>query len=299
MAYQTTDPHQGLPVFYLGPLGRMMAISVPKASMGAVPYEYGVLHQNLSGTATKDVFGQKWYYQVPLESMDARAFSFVEMMLRGVLSGPYYLLDPRRRNRLGPVVSGCGINYSANGTSPWVPSSGTVTIVAAPEVSLPSAGNVYTPGPSLGVQWAPTAAGTLVGGTTPIPILPGETITFSVYAPIGSPSVELIPYNAALVAQPPVSGTITTVGAPARKSITWVTPSDGSIVAVLPQLRASAAGTYLTMAWQLTSGTAPEPWVVGGGTPKVLIDQVNTSGATNGADYLTNTQSGSLVLYEA
>ena len=298
MAYASSAPN-GYPVFYLGPLGRMMAITVPRAGFGAVPFEYGVLHQNLSGTATKDVFGQKWQYQVPLVQLEPRAFSYVEMLLRGVLSGPYYLLDPRRRNRLGPVVSGCGINYSANGISPWVPSSGTVTIVAAPEVSLPSPGGVYTPGPSLGAQWAPTAAGTLVGGTTPVPVLPGETITFSVYAPIGSPTVELVPYAPGLVAQPPISGTVTTAGAPARKSITYVVPRDGSVVAVLPQLRVAAAGTYLTMAWQLTDGTAPEPWVVGGGVPKVLVDQVNTSGATNGADFLGNTQSGTLVMYEA
>ncbi len=298
MAYKTRAPN-GYPVFYLGPLGRMIAIQVPQAGFGAVPYEYGVLHQNLSGTATKDVFGQKWTYQIPLEQLDPRAYSFIEMMLRGALTGPYYLLDPRRRNRLGPVVSGCGINYSANGTSPWTPSNGTVTIVNAPEVMLPSGGNVYTPGPSLGVQWAATAAGTLVGGITPVPVLPGETITFSCYCPIGSPTVELIPYNASLVAQPSISGTTTVPGAPARKYITYIVPSDGSVVAVLPQIRAAAAGTYLTMAWQLTDGTGPEPWVMGGSVPKVVIDQTNTSGATNGADYLGNTQSGTLSLFEA
>lgn len=298
MAYKTSAPN-GYPVFYLGPLGRMMAIQVPQAGMGAVPYEYGVLHQNLSGTSTKDVFGLKWTYQIPLEQFGPRAFSFIEMMLRGVLTGPYYLLDPRRRNRLGPVVSGCGINYSSIGNTPWVPSSGVVTIVNAPEISLPSPGNVYTPGPSLAVQWVPTAAGTLVGGLNPVPVLPGETVTFSVYCPIGSPTVELIPYNASLVAQPSISGTTTVAGAPARKYITYIVPPDGSVVAVLPQLRAAAAGTFTTMAWQLTDGTAPEPWVIGGGVPKVIVDQVNTSGATNGADYLSNTQSGTLSLFEA
>jgi hypothetical protein len=298
MAYKTSAPN-GYPVVYLGPLGRMMAIQVPTAGIGAVPYTYGVLHQNLSGAATKDIFGQKWSYSVPLEQMGPRAYSFIEMMLRGALSGPYYLLDPRRRNRLGPVVSGCGINYSSTGTSPWVPSSGVVTIVAAPEVMLPSPANMYTPGPSLGVRWVPTAAGVLVGGITPVPVLPGETITFSCYCPIGSPTVELVPYNASLVAQAAISGTITVAGAPARKYITYIVPRDGSVVAVLPQIRAAAAGTFLTMAWQITDGSTPEPWVIGGGVPKVLIDQTNTSGATNGADYLSNTQSGTLTLFEA
>jgi hypothetical protein len=299
MAIGATPGSQGYPAFYLGPLGRLMAIAVPSAGAGASPLVYGVLHQNLSGTATKDVFGQKWYYQIPLESLDPRAFSWIEMLLRGAVAGPFYLLDPRRRNRLGPVVSGCGINYAASGVSPWQPASGTVTVVAANSVLLPSPTNVFTPGPTYALTWVPTAAGVLVGGRTPIPVLPGESVCFSCYCPTGSPSLELVPYSAAGVAGGAISGTVNVPGTLDRKYISYTTPTNGAVAAVLPQIRAAAAGTFITQAWQLTDGTVPEPWVMGGGIPKVVFDQVNTSGASNGMDYLGNTQSGSLTLYEA
>jgi hypothetical protein len=298
MAYSTSAPN-GYPVFYLGPLGRMMAMQVPQAGAGAMPFEYGVLHQNLSGVATKDVFGQKWYYQIPLEALDPRAYSWVEMMLRGAVAGPFYLLDPRRRNRLGPVVSGCGINYSASGTSPWQPASGAVTIIAATATMLPSPGSVLTPGPSYAAQWVPTAAGVLIGGRNPIPVLPGEEVVFSCYCVSGSPSLELVPYNLAGAPGTAVTGTADVPGSPDRKYIAYQVPSNGSVVAVLPQIRAAAAGTFVTEAWQITNGTVPEPWVMGGGVPKVVLDQVNQSGATNGMDFLGNTQSGTLTLYEA
>lgn len=301
MAYATAAPN-GYPVIYLGPLGRMMAIQVPRAGFGAVPLAYGILHQNLSGTATKDVFGQKWYYQIPLEAMTPRAYSFIEMMLRGALTGPYYLLDPRRRNRLGPVVSANGINYSATGINPWNNSNGTVTLITSTALMLPSTVNgasKLTPGPSLSTQWVASAAGTLQGGRNPIPVLPGETICFSCYVLAGAPTVELVPYNAAGAPGTAYTGTIDVPGSPDRKYLLYTVPSNGSVVAVLPQIRAAGAGTYTTVAWQITDGYAPESWVMGGGIPKVTVDQANTSGATSGGDFLSNTQTGVLTLFES
>jgi hypothetical protein len=296
----TSPARTGYPVLYFGPLGRLLALTVPREGYGMGDMQIGSLHQALSGAATKDVFGYKRQVQINMDSMGPRAWSWFEMCYRGVVPGPYYLLDRRRRNRLGAVISANGISYDPSGVSPWTPANGTVTVVAADPAYalLPSAGSVWTPGPAYATKWVSTAAGVLVGGVKPIPVLPGEQLVFSAYVVAGAPTLEIVPYSASLVAGTAITGTVDVPGVPDRKYVTYTVPASG-VAAVLPQIRAGAATTITTLAWQLSDASTPEPWVIGNGVPSLVFDAAAQANTTGGADFLSNTQSGTLFLYEA
>jgi hypothetical protein len=139
----------------------------------------------------------------------------------------------------------------------------------------------------------PSVAGTLLGENNPLPVIPGEQLCFSAYVTAGAPTLEIVPYNTSLVAQPVQAGTSDVAGTVDRKYVVYDVPANGSIVAVRPQLRASAAGTYITLAWQLSDTALPEPWVMGDGVPRFLVDQMPSH-----AEYLNRYTSGSIVCPE-
>lgn len=287
----------GYPYYLFGPLARMMPIQVPLEGFANPITEYGALHSPLSGAQTKDVFGYKGSWQIPLDSLEPRAWSFLEMIFRGAIPGPYYFIDPRRRNRLSATVSSTDAVYTAD--TVWFPSSGALPHAGATSWTLPDAvtGKV-SQGPGNALSWTPTAAGTLLAETRPIPVLPGETITFSCYVQAGSPTLEIVPYDGSFTAHAPWTGTVDVPGTPDRKYITRRVPLDGSVAAVRPQLRAAASGTFTTYAWQLSDHGGPEPWVLGAGIPQVLLDNMADSSGSGGADFPTRTQTGTLYLYE-
>jgi hypothetical protein len=277
--------------YYLGPMGRLMAVDVPIEGFDNPMNELGVLHTGLNGRQTKDVFGYKRSYSIPLDGLTPAAWSWFEMLYRSAVTGPYFLLDPRRRNRLGAAVSTTLSTVTT--ATVFTPSSGSAVATASIAPLLPS-GAVKAPGPSMSMAWNPTAAGTLLGEVAPgVPVLPGETVCFSCYVFFGTPTLEIVPRTPIGTALAPATGTTVVAGSPARRYVTYTVPSDGSVVSVQPQLRASAAGTYTTLAWQLADGTAPEPWVMGDGVPKVLVDQLPSH-----AEYLNRYTSGSLTLQE-
>lgn len=258
---------------YLGPLGRLMQIQIPSGGFTADLIENGANHAPLSGRSTKDIFSRRRTFDIALDGLTPRALSWFELLYTDAITGPFYLIDSSRVNRLRARISSTGtapISHNALSTD-WTASSGVLTFPAATVVLLPS-GTHLSPGPSLAVQWVPTAAGTLID-TAQVPVLPGEQITFSCYAQAGTPTLEIVPLNASLVAGSPVTGTTVVAGTPPRRYVTYTVPTNGSVVAVQVQLRASAAGTYTTTAWQLESGsTTPTDWVLGTGVPRVLFD---------------------------
>jgi len=282
----------GVSVFYLGPAGRLLSVQVPLGGFDNPSNALGVLHTALSGTQTKDVFGYKRTYTVPLDLLEPRAWSWFEMLFRGAITPPYYLLDPRRRNRLGAAVS--TTLSTVTRASVFTPSAGSSVAAGVSAVTLlPAVGGYATQAPSSEIAWlVTTPPSTLIGEVNPLPCLPGETLCFSCYVRVGAPTLEIVPYNAALVAQPPATGTTVVAGSPNRRYVTYTVPSSG-IVAVRPQLRATAVGPVNTLAWQLSDNTVPEPWVMGDGVPKVLVDQQGGH-----AEYLNQYTSGSFVLQE-
>lgn len=257
--------------YYFGPLGRLMRMDVREQFENTIE-ELGAVHTALSGRRTKDVFGHKRSMSIPLSGLTADALSWFEACFLGVVEGPHYLFDPRHRNRLTAAASGMALPQSGV----WTPSSGTVTRVAAAATLLTCVtpdGTVNAPAPSYAASWNPSVAATLLGDAVPlIPVLPGEPLVFSVYVVSGNPTLELVPYNATLVAQPAITGTVTLATSPQRRYVPYTVPSSG-VVAVRARLRVAGAGTVVTEAWQVSTpqldGT-PDPWVLGTGVPRVI-----------------------------
>lgn len=257
---------------WLGPLGRLVKMDVPSGGFQASIVEYGAEHVPLSGRRTKDIFSRRREYQIKTDGLAPRALSWLEMIYTGAIAGPHYLLESTRKNRLRTRISTTAsvpLALNAVGGLDWI-GPGTVAITPATALMLPNAG-VSTPAPSKALAWTSTGASQTLADSALTPVLPGETVCFSAYVQAGSPGLEIVPYNAALAAQAPVTGTVIVAGSPPRRYVTYTAPSDGSIVAVAPQLRAPAIGTFTTLAWQLEPASEPTDWELGAGSPQVML----------------------------
>lgn len=264
-------------LFRFGPLGRLMPVELPTDGFDDTLEELAAIHQALSGVRTKDVFGHKRSFSIPLEGLSARAASWFEMAARGALGQPLYLRDEYRENLLGAAVSS-----TLSAWSPYVvfaPTNGTAVPVAAPLGVLPVASpDQPSQAPAKALTWTSTAAGVLVcQPTTYTPVVPGETVCLSAYVPSGAPTLELVPFaKDTLAAGAPIVGTVTIAGAPPRRYVTYAVPADGSVVAVRPQVRVAGAGAVTLLALQLDRRATPGPWVLGSGVPKVIVSAMPT-----------------------
>jgi hypothetical protein len=262
---------------HLGPLGRLMRIDMPSDGFSATLVENGVEHAPLSGRVTKDVFSRRRLYEIDMDGLTPRALSWFEMLYTDAITGPFYLIDTSRTNRLRARISSTGtapISLNANSTD-WInPGAGPLTYPAATAVLLPRDA-ILSPGPSKAVQWVPAAANVLTDAEL-IPVIPGEPLTFSCYAQAGAPSLEFVPYNAALAPQAAVTGTVVIASTPPRRYVTYTPPSNGTIVAVRVQIRAAAAGTFTTLAWMLNPGVLPDDWTLGTGVPTVMLTEMDS-----------------------
>jgi hypothetical protein len=262
---------------YLGPVGRLMAIDVPSAGYTHDFVEYGSEHIPLSGQRTKDVFSRRHEFAIDTDGLTPRALSWFRMLYTEAITGPLYLRESSEKNLLrGRISSTTSTIFMLPGSTDWsAPGAGdTVTSVAATNLLLPSAtpGEELSPGPSKAVSWFANNANRLMTDTAVIPVLPGEKLCFSAYAQSGTPTLEIVPYNAALVAQAPVTGTVVVAGTPPRRYVPYTVPTNGTIVAVQVQLRQATSGTAVTHGWQLESGVlVPTSWVLGLGVPKVMM----------------------------
>jgi hypothetical protein len=264
-------------VYYFGPLGRLLPMDLPLDGFDDTLEEVSAVHQSLSGVGTKDVFGHKRKFTIPLEGLAPRALSWFEMAYRGALGQPLYLMDEARVNRLGAAVSS-----TLSAWSPYVvlaPSTGAAVASAATVEKLPAVSpDLLSLAPAMAVTWTTTAGGVLVcQPKTYTPVLPGETVCFSSFVTSGTPTLELVPFaKGTLAAGAAITGTVTVAGAPPRRYVSYTVPVDGSVVAVRPQVRVAAAGTAVLLGMQLERRATPSPWVIGSGVPKVMVTAMPT-----------------------
>lgn len=263
---------------YLGPIGRLMAIDVPSGGYKHDLVEYGADHLPLSGLRTKDIFAVRNEFEIETDGLTPRALSWFRMLYTGAVPGPIFLRESAEKNMLRSRVSTSGSTIVAlPNTADWsAPGAGdTITTVLATNLLLPSSvpGQELTPAPARAVSWFANAGNrTLTDVSYLVPVVPGEQLCFSAYVQSGTPTLEIVPYNAAQVAQTPITGTVTVAGTPPRRYVGYTVPSNGTIVGVACQLRLAASGTAVTHAWQLESGTlTPTAWQMGIGIPKVMM----------------------------
>lgn len=265
---------------YLGPMGRLMKLDIPTGGYSATLTEYGAEHVPLSGRRTKDVFSRRLEYEIETDGLTPRTLAWLEMLYTEAITGPYYLRESSRKNLLRARISSttsAPLALNAIQTDYSLPGAGdSIASVAATTFLLPSTtpGGELVPGPSKALSLITVATNRILADTAQVPVIPGEQLCFSTYkqSGAGTLTLEIVPYNAALVAQAPITGTVTIAGTPARLYVPYTVPTNGTIVAVSVQIRAAVAGTIVTDAWMLESGTlAPTPWHLGAGVPRVLI----------------------------
>src|SRR5690606_31161542 len=165
---------QRAPPWFLGPAGQLQALSCPETNIQRSKGRYGGVHRSISGAATVDVTGLKAQYQLAWNWVEESEVRALEAMHDRIVPGPFWLIDPTRRNRLsthatklhhlaltypGVRVSGGGLDY----VKEWPTDAGRGTRCLR-WTDQPASDHqlVFDYG-----KW--------------VPVIPGETLTGSVY----------------------------------------------------------------------------------------------------------------------
>jgi hypothetical protein len=261
-----------VPHYRFGPLTRMIVIDVPPGGLDEALVEIGATHVSLNGTATKDIFGYKRAWSIPLAGLAPTALSWFELCYRNAV-GDCYFLDELRNNRLSEQSSSTLSAWS--GITAFVASNGNLSATTA---GVPlwlqcstATGVVQALAPLSALRWIASAAGTCQASDTLVPVAPGEQVCFSCYAVAGAFTVELVPYDPTLAPLAVVSGGSTVAENLVRRYITYTAPTNGAGVVVRPQIRVTGATTVDSIGWQLEAAPVPSPWVLGSPPCRVLV----------------------------
>ena len=258
--------------FYLGPLGGMVPLPVPQAGVRRPAERIGGTHISRSGARTVDSFGMKrswslafdWRYQSELEA--------IRLMHYGATAGALRIVDPMIHNRLPAEVSSTGsVRYDGVLVAHAV--EGSAQLVA----EWPSGASAVPLSSS--IAWTPPETGGELASSDPtyaIPVLDGETVTASAYvrSPDGrSTQVALRSYSATGAVNATTTGTGASSASWQRLTVSY-TPTSTDAGAAVVLTSPAGTGVIRTAAWQLEVGAAATGWMLGGGCPEVVIDQM-------------------------
>lgn len=272
--------------FYLGPVGRMVALPCPETGLDNTLEKVAARHVSLNAGTTEDIrgFRRKWTVEFPWLTADD--VGYLEAVYTGAIRGPLRLIDPTRRNRLTLAASvSTPLPQWANGVRALVPTQGvaaSVYDVAPPDVSYTSRdGRPITyrtdaplrwtvPGPDDRLQLDP-----VIG----VPVVPGETLTFSVYVramtagTTADVALELVPH--AGVAATQVGATQAVGDQWERITYSWTPPADAGAVTPRIAVPDAPANTNVLVAnAQVEANPTASAWVPGAGCPHVLITEL-------------------------
>lgn len=260
-------------VFYLGRVGRLIALTELGANIPRPAKRIGGTHTALDGTTTMDTFGHKRSWEFTFDWRYRSEMRLLRALHHRSIGGQLRLIDPMLSNRLSIAVSTCGATPARR----ILPLSGADLVAR------------NTDGPTGLVdvldgciEWTPPAAGgTLTERSTvhSAVLLPGEQVTLSGYVKSvtgRSVQLQLRVYNSAGTQTALVQSSATTSASWTRLQVTrTVGSTDAYGVAELST--PSGSGAIRTTGWQLEEGSSPTDWEVGGGSPLVLIDQMPES----------------------
>jgi hypothetical protein len=262
---------------YLGPMGRLVSIDIPTGGYKHDFVEYGSEHVPLSGLRTKDILAIRHEFEIDTDGLTPRALSWFRALYTEAIPGPLYLRESTETNLLRLRVANTSSTPASlpNSTDWTIPGGGDVvaSVVATNAIlSSPIPGEETTFAPARALSWVSAGANRTISDAILTPVLPGEKLCFSTYVQSGTPTLEIVPYNAALAPQTAITGTTIVAGTPPRRYVGYTVPTNGTIVAVAVQLRQATAGTTITHAWQLEPGRLdPSAWRQGLGVPKVMF----------------------------
>lgn len=260
--------------WYLGPLGDMRPLIVPEPDIEINEVRYGGTHQSLSGSRTMDITGYRAEYTFQIRSLDPQEFAWLEALHTRLVPGPFYLLNPLKKNRLTTQASAMRpTNYSNSGVrfdSPFT-------------VSRDWPDDLVVPGRSIAVQnWTGDLTVTF-DPAKPIPLLPDETLTAHVWMKADDEFpdalIRIAWYDEDLVfienTEVPVSISTTW----SRHWFTYHEPPTGAASGtfeIVLGTRVLNNKIYIAAPMLEAGVTWPSDWELGGGAPLVLLDQLPT-----------------------
>lgn len=272
MAFET-------PTWYIGWLGEMRAFPyVPEVDFTVTEERMGDVHQGLNGARTMDHFGTRGRYSMEIDYLTPDDITWLRALYTQLIPGPHYLINPFYKNLLSLQAS----NVYAHGID-------DLGLYFHPLLNREFA-NDFPSGPTILTgsrcikATTSSATNTYIrfdGTTKFIPWNAGETLTWSVYMKADAN----ITVN--MLADTVNKYGVDTGGAGAfAKSVTtsWtrfsitVTQS-GTHAGFRPALlfpTSGAQNVYIACPQVEYAGSATA-WRMGGGSQKVVIDDISTS----------------------
>ncbi len=237
---------------------------------------YGGVHQALSGARTMDVTGHRAEYGFEWTFLERSEWVWLEALHLRHIPGPFAMLSPLKKNRLSTqatslvptTVTGVGLDLNRYTTS-W-------------DYTYPAD---TAAGPGIRAlrldSWTSTGVGNMrFDGFRPTAVRVGEQITASVWLkapanPQAQLAIDYMDRDGNQLTSPPWEPQAVTAGW-ARYSITKTIPA--GVAAVRFAVLTGVTTPALSMAApQVELGPIPTPWEPGGGAPRVLVDQLDTS----------------------
>lgn len=275
---------------HLGQMGSLVEID-PLIDIDMSAQRYGNVHRAIGGRVTVDTNGFRESYRlrwVQLDSMGS-TMEFLEALHHRLIPGPIRLLFPSsfRKNRFsrlaasgqkhkqftdrpGLELSGSGVlSESEGGSASWQPDGSFL-------------------GHATGVEWSGAAAGdgVQVDEQHWTPTVEGEDLTASFWVKSTAADelqieVEEWSYDAGYTSTGTHVGTATTLTADVwtRLEYTWTVPAGSDAVVVnLRTPNQDLLGTVSIGGVQLEQGSTATAWRRGGGSPRVVVDQMSVTG---------------------
>jgi len=259
--------------WYLGPLGNMRPLIVPEPDIEINEVRYGGVHQGLSGARIMDVTGYRAEYSFEFRHLDREEYLWLEALHTRLVPGPFYLLNPLKRNRLTQQASRLQrTEYSNSGLdfdSPY-----TVERDWPDEVRVPGRSVRFA-------DWEGSELVITFDPTKPVPLLPGETMTGSVYMKADDEYqgvfIRVSWYTEDLEF---ISDQEIEVDCSPEWRRMWYTYHDAPTNAAAAKFKVVLGeydednGIYIAAPMLEAGVTWPSEWELGGGAPVVLLDQL-------------------------
>jgi len=259
------------PTWYLGPIGDLRALSCPEPDISMPVERYGGVHQGLSGARQADITGFRQNIPLEFTYMDYSEWSWLEALHTRLVPGPYYLVNPMKKNRL---VLESSFPKAGGGTARGAELSVGASLRQADWPTGVGAGG-------WSVKWFNRSGSGFfrIARNNPAAVLPGEQVTVSAYFK-ASAAINIGKYidyydrsgqngGTGFIGYTPITTAWT------RVSHTVTVPA--GIGAIDPVWFAQAADSGVDIsiaAAQVEAGPTATNWELGGGSMKTVIDQM-------------------------
>lgn len=263
--------------WYLGPLGNLHPLPRPGQDINDTSVRYGGTHQAISGARTMDVTGWRRELEFSFTYLEPSEAAWLQALHTRMVPGPFYLLDPRYRNRASPQASTLTVSHSDRALGLRVDSSISYAAIAdfpdAVEYGTRALNlfsfNQYAWNDRISVDPGPRT-----------PVLQGETITGSwhIRTPSGEQPVrlELDFTDPAGVSVGSEQAETVAGGEWSRATVTAAAP-DGAVAVILTLRLGAFRGALRIAAPQVEAEPAATPWEQGQGAVRVLCDQLSSA----------------------